>query len=200
MGRIKSALEIALERTGSVKSDKSSIGQFEARQQGKKAANRFLDEELKSLEEELKKAPKNEQPSLKQGIFDVLVSQIALPAAGEDLKRIENACKGLLAVIGDSRFSGVLKQFSQLLTQYLDETAQYEEALKRQYAPKLRQKEEELSRRIGRQVQLDPFQDPEFTAFYNQNMNQLKASYQAAADQVRAEAERLFARKSGLPA
>ncbi|MDR1566403.1 MAG: hypothetical protein LBS48_03850 [Treponema sp.] len=195
MGRIKSALEIALERTGSVKSDKGSIGQFEAKQNGKKLANRFLGGELKFLEDEIKKAPKDEQISLKQGIFDVLISQITLPAVEEDRKRIESACKGLLAVIGDSRFGGVIKQFSQLLTQYLDETAQYEEAIKRQYAPKLRQKEEELSRRIGRQVQIDPFQDPEFTAFYNQNMNQLKANYQATVDQVREEAERLFSKK-----
>ncbi|MDR2617873.1 MAG: hypothetical protein LBC62_03275 [Treponema sp.] len=195
MGRIKSALEIALERTGSVKSDKGSINQFEAKQQGKKLANTFLGGELKSLEDEIKRAPKDEQLSLKQGIFDVLISQITLPVVEEDRKRIESACKGLLAVIGDSRFSGVLKQFTQLLTQYLDETAQYEEAIKRQYAPKLRQKEEELSRRIGRQVQLDPFQDPEFTAFYNQNMNQLKANYQTAVDQVREEAEKLFSRK-----
>ena len=71
MGRIKSALEIALERTESVKGDKASINLFEAKQKGKRLANEFLNEK-KSLEEEIKKSPKEEQHSLKQGIFDVL--------------------------------------------------------------------------------------------------------------------------------
>ncbi|MCL2472918.1 MAG: hypothetical protein FWF26_04500, partial [Treponema sp.] len=60
---------------------------------------------------------------------------------------------------------------------------------------KLRQKEEELTRRLGRQIKLDPFQDPEFTAFYNQNMNTLKENYIAAVDQIKEEAVRLFSEK-----
>jgi hypothetical protein len=195
MGRIKSALEIALEKTGTVRSDKGSISQFETRQRGKKLANEFLEDSGQSLETEIKKAPKEEQDSLRQGMFDVFLSQIVLPLTPEHRKRIETAGRGLAAVIGGSRFGALLKQFSQILGQYLEETAQYQEAIKRQYAPKLRQKEEELSLRLGRPVQLDPFQDPEFVAFYNQNMNQLKANYQSAVDQVREEAVRLFEKK-----
>jgi hypothetical protein len=45
---------------------------------------------------------------------------------------------------------------------------------------------------MGREVRIDPFQDPEFIAFYNQSLNALKANYQAAVDQVRAEAMRLY--------
>jgi hypothetical protein len=79
-----------------------------------------------------------------------------------------------------------------VLSQYLNEVTHYDQAIRQQYAPKLRQKEEELSRRVGREVRLDPFQDPEFVAFYNQNLNALKANYQTAVDQVREEASRLF--------
>ena len=193
MGKIKSALEIALEKTDSVKSDKASIGQFGAKQKGKKMANEFLAGELKSIEEEMQKALPEEKASLKQGIFDVLVSQISLPAVKEDLNRIEKAGHGLSAIISDSRFTEIVKQFSHVMNQYLDEVTNYAEAIKKQFAPKLRQKEEELSRRLGRPVKIDPFQDPEFAAYYNQNINLLKENYQAASDQVRAEAAELFA-------
>ncbi|MDR2784888.1 MAG: hypothetical protein LBB83_03125 [Treponema sp.] len=192
MGRIKTALEIALERTESVKSDKGSISQFEARQQGKKTANEFLEDPSRSLEEAIKKAPKEQRESLKQGIFEVLFSQITLPLVKEDEKRVQTVGKGLGAVISDSRFSGHYKQFTQILSRYLDEAAQYEKAILHQYEPKLRQKEEELTRRYGRQVRLDAFQDPEFVAFYNQNMNALKENYQGAVDQIREEARRCF--------
>ena len=192
MGRIKSALEIALERTSKVKSDKTSIDQFEAKQKGKKLANEFLEGTVKSLEEEIKKETGEIQAYIKQGVFDVLISQINLPAVKDDLKRIEAVGKGLDIVIGGKSFKEIVRQLIQILNQYLDEAAQYEQAVKRQYAPKLRQKEEELSRRLGREVRIDPFQDPEFVAFYTQNMNALKANYQAAIDQFRQEARRLF--------
>jgi hypothetical protein len=191
MGRIKSALEIALERTKSVKGDKTSIEQFEARQQGKRIANEFLVESA-PLEEEIKKHPKDQQVALKQGIFDVLNAQITLPSVKEDAKRLETVGKGLQTIIGDNRFAAQYKQFIQAMAQYLDDAEQYEEAIKRQYAPKLRQKEEEISRRIGRQVRLDPFQDPEFVAFYNQNMTALKSNYQGLADHIREQAALYF--------
>jgi uncharacterized protein YukE len=192
MGRIKSALEIALERTESVKSDKTSIDQFDAKQRGKKLANAFLEDPKTSLADALKQAPAEQRESLKQGVFDVLISQLTLPVTKEDEKRIDAAGKGLQAVISDSRFAALYKQLAQALSQYLSEAAQYDQAIRQQYAPKLRQKEEELSRRMGREVRIDPFQDPEFIAFYNQNMNALKGNYQAAVDQVREEAQRLF--------
>jgi hypothetical protein len=192
MGRIKTALEIALERTESVKGDKDSIGQFEAKQQGKKIANEFLEDPSRSLEEAIKKTPKEQRESLKQGIFEVLLSQITLPLVKDDEKRAQTVGRGLGAVISDGRFSAHYKQFTQILSRYLDEAAQYEKAILHQYEPKLRQKEEELARRYGRQVRLDPFQDPEFTAFYNQNMNALKENYQGAVDQIREEARCCF--------
>jgi hypothetical protein len=192
MGRIKSALEIALERTESVKGDKSSINGYEAKQRGKKLAHEFLADPKISLEDEFKQTPRDQLASLKQGIFDALVSQIALPSAPEDEKRIEAAGKGLQAVIGGGRFTALYKQLVQAVSQYLDQAAQYEEAIKRQYAPKLRQKEEELSRRMGREIRLDPFQDPEFIAFFNQNINALRANYETALDQVKEEARKLF--------
>ena len=201
MGRIKSALELALERTESVKSDKGSIDQFEAKQRGKKLANAFLDGTLSpqnprdGLEAELKKAPKEEQRALKQGIFDVFIAQVTLPVTKDDEKRIEAAGKGLQAVIPGPQFGMLYKQFLQAISQYLGEMAQYDEAIRRQYAPKLRQKEEELARRYGRAVKIDPFQDPEFLAFYNQNMNALKGNYQALVDQVREQATAMFEKR-----
>ena len=192
MGKIKSALEIALEKTESVSGDKDIIGQYRAKQKGKKLANEFLAGNVKSLEEEIKKASDDHPESIKQGIFDILISQINLPASQEELKRVETAGQGLNAVISGKRFTEISKQMIKILNKYLEEAAQYEEAIKRQYGPKLRQKEEEISRRLGRQVKLDPFQDPEFQAFYNQNMNALKANYETAVDEIRKEAKRLY--------
>ena len=198
MGKIKSALEIAPERTESVASDKGSIGQFEVKQKGKRLANEFLagtgeSGGIKSLEKELKKVPAAELASLKQGIFDILITQIMLPAGPEELKRIEAAAQGLGIIVANKDFGEIAQQMGKILGQYLEEATKYEEAIKKQYAPKLRQKEEEISRRLGRQVKLDPSQDHEYVSFFNQNMNTLKSKYEEVIVQVKEEARRLFA-------
>ena len=191
MGAIKTALEIALERTESVKSDKSSIDQFEIKQRGKKLANTFLAGEA-DLADELKKTPKDQRKSLKQGIFDVLITQITLPVVKEDKDRLEKAGKGLAVVIDGSQFSAMLKQLIQVVDRYLQEASHYEQAIRQQYASRLHQKEEELSRRLGREVRIDPLQDPEFIAFYNQHISALKGNYEPVIEQARAEARRMF--------
>jgi hypothetical protein len=199
MGRIKSALEIALERTESVKADKAGINHYEWRRQGKKLANEYLKSSSSTenktpvnLEEAIKKTAEADQAALKQGIFEVLISQIALPSSDEDRKRIDVIGKGLQLIINNVQFTNLYRRLKDAMARYMDEAAHYDEAIRRQYAPKLRQKEEELSRRLGRNVQIDPFQDPEFVTFYNQNMNALKENYQSGIDQVRNEANRIF--------
>ncbi len=191
MGIIKTALEIALEKTEDVKSGRSNIDQYEAKQRGKKLANAFLAGE-KDLTEEIKNTPSEQQGSLKQGVFDVLISQINMPAVKEDEKRIELAGKGLQTIINNKQFNILFQQFMQILSRYLQETSQYEQAIRQQYAPKLRHKEEELTRRLGREVHIDPLQDPEFIAFYNQHINALKGNYEPVVKQVKEEARSLF--------
>ena len=193
MARIKSALELALERTESVKSDKESIELYELKREGKKLASAFLENpNEKTLEDALKKYPKDKQEALRQGMFDVLVSQIRLPATQEDMAKQEAVGKAIQFLVNDRRFGQLFGQLVQAFQRYLSEVEQFDQAIRRQYAPKLRQKEEELARRLGRAVQLDPFQDPEFVNFYNQNMNALKDRYEQAIDQVRQQATMLF--------
>ena len=193
MGIIKTALEIALEKTESVKSDKTSIDQFEAKRQGKKLANAFLAGES-DISGVLKKTPASERESFKQGIFDVLITQIALPSSEEDEKKLERLGKGFFEIISSKKneFSALFKQLSLLFSQYLQEASHYEKAIQQQYAPKLRKKEEEIARRLGREVRIDPMQDPEFIAFYNQHMNALKGNYENVIAQAREEARKMF--------
>ncbi|MDR2447865.1 MAG: hypothetical protein LBD58_11370 [Treponema sp.] len=195
MGKIKTALEIALERTESIKSDKGAIEQFEAKQIGKRLASSFLEnpeKSAKALEDAIKKAPKEQKASLKEGMFEVFMARITLPSAQEDEAHLHAVGKGLQAIVKNNHFHGLYRQMLDVLSHYLEENAQYEDAVKRQYEPRLRKKEAELSKRYGQPVKLDPFQDPEFAAFYKQNMDAFKANYQAVVDETRQEAAAAF--------
>ena len=187
MGRIKSALELALERTEDVRGDKGSLEQYEAKRQGSKLANEFLEDGATGamLETALKKASGTVKAALTEGMLDVFVARISLPADDKALKRLDTLGKGLQTVIRDPRFPALWKQFQAAAARYLDDTAQYEDAIMRQYAPQLRQKEAELSRRLGQEVRIDPYQDPEFVAFYKKNMDTLKSNYEAVVQDTR---------------
>ena len=189
MSRIKSALEIALERSDSVKSDKGSVEQFELKREGKRIGNAFLEAPAdKGLEAALKTFPKDKQEFVRRGAFDVLISQLSLPGTKEDLPRLDAVAKGIQTLTGEKKLAQLLQQLLQALEKYLADADQYDKAIRRQFEPKLKQKEEELARRTGRRMQIDPFQDPEFVAFYNQNMGALKERYQVLIEQVRTQA------------
>ncbi|MDR0411062.1 MAG: hypothetical protein LBH75_03725 [Treponema sp.] len=197
--KIKTAWEIALERTESIKSDKTTIEQFEARQNGRKTANDFLDcaigknEKSKTIiEEALKKVSKEQRQTFKTGVFETLISRLNLPSSKDDMKTLDAVGNGLQHIINDTRLNNAFRQFKDIISRYLDDVEQYEQAIKQQYAPRLRQKEAELSKRMGQQVRIDPFQDPEFSAFYKQNMDTLRRKYQSFIDQIRQDAETAF--------
>jgi len=193
MAHIKSALEIALQRTESVKSDKAGVEQFELRREGKKIAGAFLESpDEQPIEAALKRFPKDKQAAVKRGALDILIAQVSLPAAKDDLIRLGNVGKGLHSILGDKQFSHMFQQLLQALDRFLSEADQYDKAIRQQFAPKLRQKEEDIARRTGRRLQIDPMQDPEFVQFYTQNMGALKERYQGAVDQVREAASALF--------
>ncbi|MCL2264653.1 MAG: hypothetical protein FWC22_01310 [Treponema sp.] len=195
MGVIKTALEIALEKTANVSSDRTSIIQFEAEQKGKKLANTFLADSL-DLAAELKKAAAEEKGSslqaIKQGVFEVFISQIALPSTQEDLEKNDKLGKGFSVIIKSNKVSSFFNELAQIYTQYLQEAAQYEKMVHQQYAPKLRQKEEELSRRFGREVKIDPLQDPEFVNILNQHVNALKNNYEPVIEQAKEEIKKMW--------
>jgi len=62
-----------------------------------------------------------------------------------------------------------------------------EQAIRKQWAPKLREKERQMAARLGQDVRLDPMMDPEFSAFYKQNVGAVRQQYEAALDKAKAE-------------
>jgi hypothetical protein len=44
---------------------------------------------------------------------------------------------------------------------------------------------------MGREVRIDPYQDPEFVAFYNQNMGALKERYEGAIAECKEQIEEM---------
>lgn len=193
MSEIKSALELALERTADVKGDKKKLEAHESRQKGMRLAGRFIDDPSVDAKTEIKRIDRSQQPAARDGFYHVLLSHLALPTQESDVERLQIVQKGLQQVIKDQNLvDGLMDQVIQYMQQYLDTKNQLTERLRQQFEPRLRQKEEQLAQQTGRQVRLDPANDPEFAQALNENLQRLQGQYAQVIDQAKEQFDQLF--------
>lgn len=197
MSKIKSALELALEKTEGVKYDKENLKADNSRKDGKKLAAEFLQSyaegEPINLAKRLKDYSGKDLGWVKDGFFQVLVSNLILPLDESYTQRFQGISDGILEMVKDKKNAGhILKQINQFFSQYLANQKQLVENLEAQYAPKLRQKEKELARQLGTEIHLSPQSDPEFAGLLKKQLSHLEARYQEALTQVKEELKGLF--------
>jgi len=193
MAMIKSALEIALERTKDLKVDEASLEAHDLKLQGRRAVGRYLeDAKTGGLAESLAAFPKEKRQAVREGMFEVLSTQLQLPTNDASLEKLQvlGAAFGTLAASagvlgGEKRMAALFQQLAGFFKQYLDDMKNVEQVIRKQWAPRLRDKEREMAARMGQDVRLDPMADPEFAAFYKQNVGAVRQQYQAALDKAR---------------
>jgi hypothetical protein len=200
---IKSALEIALERSKDIQVDEAALEANALRVEGKKAAGRFLeDPQGAGIAEFLGKYPKEKRGPIREGLFDILAAQLQLPSGDAGMDKLEvlgsgfsalaaSSGSGLLGGVGsavaDKKVQSLFQQLAGFFKQYLDDMKNVEQAIRKQWGPKLREKERQLSARMGQDVRIDPMSDPDFAAFYKENVSAARAQYQAALDKAKAD-------------
>lgn len=195
---IKSALEIALEKTKDLKVDKDAIVQKEARETGMRLAGEYLnDPEVMDFSKSFQEIPKDRRNAARAGAFDVFTSRIQLPTSAianpeSELAPLAVGLKALnTAPFGEKKIQELFSQLGGFLNQYLADAKKVEEAIRQQFAPRLKQKEQELSMRMGRAVRIDPMDDPDFAEFYKHNVGQMKEQYQGALDKAKSDLAKL---------
>jgi len=191
---IKSALEIAMERTKDLKVDAKALAANEARLEGKKLAGEYLaDPEEVDFPKRLAAIPKEKRDHAREGAFEVFAARLQLPlTVGADpdatLEPVALGLKALNAApFGEKKIQDLFNQLTGFLKQYLDDAKKVDDAIRKQYAPRLKMKEQEMSARMGRPIRIDPMTDPDFAAFYKQNVGQMKTQYQDALDKAKAD-------------
>jgi len=186
MTHIKSALEIALEKTESIKGDKSSLAAAEGKEEGKKLASSFFMDPNMDLAGTLKKIPKEKIFAVKEGFFQVILANLVLPRDEADIKRLDEVCLALGILTGKKAEIASLKtQLSGFLKQWLEDKKRLDETLRQQLGPYLKQKEAQLAQKYGRAVRIDPRTDPDYMKAYNKNMGSLESRYSDALTQAK---------------
>jgi len=193
MAEIKSALELALERTKDIKSDPEALRRHEARETGKRLFAQLVKDPGFDLKNALKETPKEQRSWVREGLFSVVKSNITLPQTEADLDRVAVMETALAELVGDrGALKELLKQVRQFFQQYLDDRKQIFDSVRRQYEPRIKQKEQQLAQQYGRPVKLDPASDPEYTRAIQDHLEQLDGQYRKVLQQVNEHIQTLY--------
>jgi len=62
-----------------------------------------------------------------------------------------------------------------------------EQAIRNQWAPKLKEREKQLAAALGQNVRMDPMSDPEFAEFYRKNIESMRNNYGKALEDAKSQ-------------
>lgn len=203
MAVIKSALELALERTKDLQIDEAVEKANKAKLEGRKAAGKFLEApdsvDFKAILNTIDAA---QRQTFLSAVLEVLLAHIQLPSTGGiETEKLESLKNAILSLCGlSSKFSSereakmaqqqvrsLFQQIIQFLGQYSEEIQRVEQAIRNQWAPKFREKERQLAAQLGQSVRIDPMSDPEFADFYRKNIDAMHKNYARALEEAKAQ-------------
>ncbi|MEI8092631.1 MAG: DUF6657 family protein [Spirochaetales bacterium] len=187
MALIKSALELALEKTEGLSVDKDELRRKELFTQGRVAAAKGLEEGPAFFAESLKtrsaELGKDEKQSFRSGAGENLVSRINLAFEIPALKDLEKVA-ALLDVLTSGKSGPIVESLSGLFQQYGQEVTQLRAAIAQQLGPQLRQRAQQQGANPAQYV-LE--RDPAYLKVLAENLEPMRMEYQGHLDEAKAQ-------------
>jgi 3-methyladenine DNA glycosylase Tag len=193
MGTIKSALEIAMENTKGIEGNKEIVEENRLREEGKKLVSKLFDDSSFKLKEALKGFDKNQIALIREGLIQSLLANLVLPS--DELAQVRNRkiSESIVSAVQETkRLNAMFSQLENFFKEFMDERKRLIEAVEKQYSQKLRKKEEEMSRQLGRPVKINPASDPEYQGMMRQYLGQLDAKYEEILSGAKEEIRSIF--------
>lgn len=178
MAKIRSAWEIALERTENIVVDKEKLQKDEAVKNARAYSGSFINDQDIKLDETIEKLNTIEdRDAVKEGIKETILLNLALPQEYIVNDRFERIIAIANYLTTDSQVIELISQIVIFLKQYPEHKDQLLEQLKEQFSPLLQQKAEQLRQQYGETVNLTLENDPEFVKIAKQNLEKLQNQY-----------------------
>lgn len=186
MGKIRTALEIAMERTDDIEVNKESILINERKKDGMKFASKLMRNEIspKEVKKQIKDYSEKETNAVMDGINVVLLANITLSETAineEHYLRIGDIFFGL----GKTGAKELTAELIKFIKQYQENLLTLRDNLAEQFKPIIAQKEAEVTQKTGSPVKLQPEQIPEFKKALQDNFTKMRAQYDEALSQAK---------------
>lgn len=196
MAIIKSAWELALEKTEGLQIDSEKIKSELTIKEGRQIAAALLNDIDVTKEETAERyhAFSGEKKKLiKEGMALTLLSNLTLPRNTlfkDTFSKVLDL--GLIIADGNEQVKEILGQLEGFFTQYLENQDDLIERLKTQFEPHLKQKEAQLRAQYGPNFTLRPEQDAEFMKILDQQLSKLDDQYTQILTQAKEQINELL--------
>ncbi len=192
MGRIKSALEIALEKTSDIEVDKDELKKNDEIKEARRIEGRYIlnpEEKFDDMKRELLSlSPENVREATKL----TLMANLSLVQSEGENERLERVRKVFEEFIKNREANELLSQLIPFLLQYPKHRKDLVEDIKRQAEPLLREKEEELKKKYGEEIHLRFEDDNELMEAAKHHLDELQKRYQMTLDESKKRLESLI--------
>ena len=194
MGRIKSAWEIALEKTESIEVDANKIRHNANIDAIKRKAGAYLLSEEDTEENTKSELMKYSQEDLKEALGQTIINSLSLPQTemGESKKPQRLSFLLSIALPGNTEVANFLSDVLNHMAQYPKHRDQMMEQLKSQFEPMLRDKEERMRAQYGEAPHLTFENDKECREMANKYLERLQDQYQKTLDDAKEQLKEVF--------
>ena len=193
MGKIKSAWEIALEKTENIVVDEDKIRHSQAINKIRRIAGSYLLSEEDDKDKNLEELKSYTNKELKEALERTIINSLTLPSDEVEDDRFERTGNLLsIATEDDEQALALYGQIANLLKQYPVHRNQLIEQMKTQFEPMLREKEAQMREQYGQDVHLSLETDKEFAQVARQNLDKLEAQYQQTLDGAKENLKQAF--------
>ena len=194
MGKIKSAWEIALEKTEGITIDKEKMKYQSDVEKARKAAGSYMLADKADDEAFINNLKDIDPKAMKEGLLMTADANISLPESEEGNEERFKRIKTIIAIASDNN-SNALALTDELigfLNQYPLHRKDLVEKMKAQYKPILDEKSEKLSKQYGQDIHLTYENDKEFMEAASKNLERLENQYQQTVRNAKAQLKQMI--------
>lgn len=197
MAIIKSAWELALEKTESLQADPDKIKRELKVKEGRQIAATFLndiDSTKEGTQKRFDQFEGSDKEAVKEGMALTLLANLSLPRSAAFKDSFSKVLElGLILGDGNEELKELLGKLEGFFNQYLESQEELVERLKQQFAPHLQQKEAQLRQQYGPTFTLRPEQDPEFMKILDKQLAQAEEQYTNILNQAKEQIKQMLA-------
>lgn len=195
MGRIRSAWEIALEKTQDIAIDKSKLEKENNITAARTLAGRYLNYDEEMSEDVLKKEYEKIEglDGVRDGIRTSIMQNLTLPSEtvlNDRYERLETLASMISG--NDSQVMSLMGQITAFLKQYPEHQKQLYEQLKEHFRPMLEEKAQQLREKYGQDIPLSLENDKEFVQVANKQLEELRKQYESNLDAAKRQLETIL--------
>lgn len=192
MGKIKSALEIAMEKTENIAIDENKIRINQENERIRRIAGEYLAKEERD-DSLLKALDDYNEEVLKRALKNLMLSSLTLP----NYEVVDDRYERLLAIMNcimrdDKNAIALYERITTFLKQYPLHRKELVESLKKQLEPMLEEKSEAMSQKLGRAIRLNIEDDKETLEIIEQNLEHLEKQYNDNLENAKKSLEASF--------